>query len=211
MKFFYGSNDGVDKLNWDYLFETFTEKNFFEDSNPEGNKKAAISFLEKNNLLMSDVIETTNRHDKFKKNDDLKNIISKNPEIILYFTAKYDLKDTYNIFSIFCKIFDGEISIKNKKAVGKKVWALEIEIHKKTIKVFFLPTIRGTRVDNSIVANFLNKHNSILYKSVKSKSSKKRTLKEDKELSELYHKFRIEAYQQAFVKKNLDYDGSNPI
>lgn len=79
------------------------------------------------------------------------------------------------------------------------------------LQIFFLPTIRGTRVDNAIVVNYLRNHNNDLYMSVKSKPSKKRTESEKEELSKLYNDFRIEAYHQAFIKKNLEYNGSNPI
>lgn len=228
MKFFY-SNSPTSYKFWEYMsgaYELPNPVNNIVGNTQEAQKEEAIRnrsrtivFLQSVKLLITDTIWRMNREEKSKVNKDdkeekkNKNLLvapdvqedyivrnlSLNNAIVeylfkhktinnLYFTSEKNARK--GPYELFKNIFNNDIKELKSYIVGNIIWAMEIALNDRYFKVFFLPTTRGVDNSHPMYEKFVRNHPN-----------------EETDLA----KFRVEAYKQAFIKKNLDYNGSNPI
>lgn len=237
MKFFYCSK----KSNfWNYCSSAFGEQN---PTTPLPNddqenihhlaRQRAIDFLNRNNLLMTDVISQTNRNEfgdedsnlwiengapqfvinNLSKNHQLTNIINRYPSIEnLFFTATGT--NGKSPFGWFRDIFGNNLTIGQQRLIDGRTWGLICNINGRQLRAFLLPTPKARGIhftDNRRTLMFVNYLQSIVpdfYNEIENIPQNQWTQHQKDTLKALRHNFLVEAYRQALVQNNLDFNGA---
>ena len=221
MRFFYGSNRSE---FWDYLFEAFGDQN-------EINKENAINLLERNDLIITDVLYQTNRtlesssdidlmingdnnfvNQNLSLNYSLLDIINENQEIDnLYFTAT-GLNGRCP-FGWFRQFFDAELRFTQINNDGFNQWGLNCIINNRHFNVFMLPTPKPRGIhftDNQrhfAFVNYLQNIDIELYNLIENLPMANWNRAVRNLLTNYRKQFLIETYRQAFIEKNLFFNG----
>lgn len=237
MRFFYCSR----KSNfWDYCSSAFGEQNpttpLPDDDQANVHhlaRQRTIDFLNRNNLLITDVIRQTNRNefgdedsnlwiidgapqfivDNLSKNQGLTNIIERYPSIEnLYFTATGT--NGKSPFGWFRDIFGNNLTTGQQRIIDGRTWGLVCNINGRQLRAFLLPTPKARGIhftDNQRTLMFVNYLQSTIpdfYNEIENILQNQRTVEQKETLKTARHNFLVEAYRQAFVENNLDFDGA---
>jgi hypothetical protein len=225
MRFFYCSRRSK---FWEYCSSAHGEENpirLINDFNE--NRVRTIDFLNRNNLLITDVIYQTNRKqfgdedsnlwktkgadqwiiDNLLLNYNIPNILAQHPSIInLYFTAQGVTGNTP--FGWFNRIFGNNI------AINPSISGLSLNINGRNYRAFLLPTPKPRGIhfsDNQRSALFVNYLQSIdaeFHNEISNIPEDNRTTEQKERLKNLRHDFIVERYRQAFIENNLLFNGA---
>jgi hypothetical protein len=227
MRFFYGSRKSD---FWKYVSSAFYESDPTKANvNPRELHFKCIEFLQRNNLVLTDVIYQTNRKDEssedtslmvinsfvsewirnnLRLNYGLIHILDDHPEIqTLYFTSQ-EINGN-SPFGWFKRIFGKRLQIIEFRNFGALV-----KIDDKVFKCFFLPTPKQRALhftDNQrsvLFVNFMKSYNPDFFQIIREIRKNERTADQVKRLSELRVECLNEAYRQAILYNNLDFDGT---
>lgn len=195
-------------------------------------RQRTISFLQRNKLYITDSLFQTNRIDNDNEDSDLwitnnvnnfiHNNLSLNTNIIeileehktiqnLYFTATGLIGKTP--FGWFRQIFGNNITIQNENIIGGRRWSFNCLINGRKYNIFMLPTPKSRGIhftDNrrtQMFVNYLQSHMNDFYNEIEDLPMINHTQLQKQTLSVTRINFLIECYRQAFVFKNLNFDG----
>lgn len=231
MRFFYCSKKS---MFWEYCSSAFGEVNPTNKINNETIKESilnarqrTINFLNRNNLLITDVIYQTNRKEygdedsnllqlngadnwivqNLSLNHGISNILDNHPSITnLYFTARGLTGN--NPFALFKSIFGNRLVIKESYSSG-----IKITINRKEYKAFLLPTPKPRGIHftdnqrNPFFESYMQNMDLNFYDSISKIKKSERTNEQSDRLKSLRHNFLVESYKQAFINKNLSFKG----
>lgn len=191
-------------------------------------RRKTIEFLNRHNLLITDVIRCTNREneesedkyllttkgapqsivDNFALNNEIIEMIEHYPLIEnLFFTATGIAAKSP--FGWFQTIWGSMLKIEEEKNLGKIC-----TINGRILRAFLLPTPKPRGVHfsdkrkNSMFVNYLISKVPNFYHEIKDVQQNKRTNSQKKTLTAERTNFIIETYKQAFKENNLDFDGT---
>ena len=231
MRFFYCSKQSK---FWEYCSSAFGEINPVNKLNNETKKESivnarqrTIDFLNRNNLLIKDVIYQTNRKDygdedsnllqlngaenwivqNLSLNHRISNILDNHHSITnLYFTARGLTGN--NPFALFKTIFGNRLVVKESYSSGFK-----ITINRKEYNVFLLPTPKPRGIHftdkqrNPFFESYMQNMDLNFYDLIRKIKKSERTNDQNDRIKILRHNFLVESYKQAFVHKNLSFKG----
>jgi len=213
MRFFYGSKRSDFWLLFSQVFLTNIPSTPIE----------AITALNNNNFLISDVIRKTKRKGKSASDKDLLPV-ELNTDLIKFFKCHENLKNIYftsteengnSPYSLFKTIFNISNEQEfNRFEIDSRLWSLNLIIDEREFNVFFLPTpkTRGIHFNDHnklrMFVNYLNSVDNSFYQGICNIRKNQRTnLQEDK--LTIYRKdFLLECYKQSLKECNLKFNGS---
>jgi len=231
MRFFYCSKKSK---FWEYCSSAFGEVNPTKKLNNETIKESIINarqrtidFLNRNNLLITDVIFQTNRKEygdedsnllqlngadnwivkNLSLNHEISKILDNHPSITnLYFTARGLTGNSP--FALFKTILGNRLVIKESYTSGYK-----ISINCKEYNAFLLPTPKPRGIHftdnqrNSFFESYMQNMDLKFFDSISKIKKSERTNDQTDRIKNLRHNFLVESYKQAFIFKNLSFKG----
>jgi len=196
-------------------------------------KERAISVLNRNNLLITDTIFRTNRLGKKDEDSNLLVPEEAPAQVVANFSLNHSLPDLLGLhgsitnlfftatvisgkcpFGWFKDIFAGHMKIVQRYFLREKIWSLVCDIHGRLFNVFLLPTPKSRGIhftDNSrneFFINYLQSVDANFYERIKQIAMARRSSEQVKTLSMHRENFLREAYRQALVNHNLQFDGN---
>lgn len=220
MRFFYGSKKSE---FWYYCSNAFGQS--FSNNI---NRRNSIDFLNRNKILITDVIRQTNRREEksgdidlliatnvndwiqenFMLNHQLPRLLNKHKKVEnLFFTSQ---KTTGNSpFGLFQEIFGEDLRIIEDKYFGKIC-----AINNTHYNCFLLPTpkpraLHFTDTNRSVLfVNYMRSVDNDFLIEISRINKVNRSSPQTEKLTKLRKDCLIECYKQAFVFNNLDFDGT---
>lgn len=231
LKFFYGSNRNS---FWRLISDVFESPNPAIDFPGNQRVQQAIDLLVRNKLLISDSLFKTNREEtdaqdsalyKFSAdqfvnqnkslNLGIVDLLQRNPGIkYLYFTSSVLIGSSP--FGWFRQIFGDRLTLGFQFAVDGRPVSSDLLIDGREFQVFFLPSPAGNGsrglqfTDNNrtrIFVNYIQSVDPLFYQQIVGIPKILRTAAQKARLTQLRNAFLLESWRQAFVEKNVGFDG----
>lgn len=196
-------------------------------------KQRTIDFLNRNSLLITDVIRQTNRLGtgdedsnlwitqganefitrNLQRNQRVIELIEENIAIEnLYFTATG--LNRKSPFGWFREIYGDNLILEDQRIIDGRPWGLICNINGRRFKAFLLPTPKPRGIhftDNQrtlMFVNFLLSRDIDFYNEIRVVPKNLRTRLQKQTLETYRFQFLVECYRQALIENNLDFNGT---